>query len=137
MGTTTAENGDDPSFTLEGTYTPSGYLEEPVTLDRPDYTAKLENGCIVVTFRAAEPSPSAELQAAVDRDLRQVFTARMILTCQPWELTELRLHRRYPDGRKDVWLSVASGVFLVSGSPVDFSIHDAAGNVIKDTKAER
>ena len=91
----------------------------------------------MVTFRPAEPFPSAELQAAAGRDLRHVFTARMILTCQPWEMTELRLHRRYSDGRKDVWLSAACGAHFISGSPADFSIHDAAGSVIKDTKAER
>lgn len=137
MGNLTAENGDNSCLTLEGTYTPSGYLEEPVTLDRPDYMAKLADGCVVVTFRAADSSPSDELQAALDRDLRQVFTACMILTCQPWEMAELRLHRRYPDGRKDVSLSAASGAYFISGSPADFSIHDAAGSVIKDTKAER
>jgi hypothetical protein len=138
MNTPTANHGGSPRVTLEGTYTPSDYLEEPVILDRPDYSAEIAEGRIEVTFRNPEPLPSADRQAAVDRDLRQVFSARMILTCQPWEMTGLDImKRRSPDGRTDIWWSVAPGDFRISGSPADFIHRDAEGNVIRDTKAER
>ena len=137
MDTPTADHSGSPRFTLEGAYTPPDYLEEPVILDRPGYTAKIAEGHIEVTFRDPEPLPSADCQAVVDRDLPQVFMAHMILTCQPWEMTELRLLRRYPDGRRDIWLSAASGFYFVSGSPADFIHRDAEGNIIRDTKAER
>jgi hypothetical protein len=137
METPAANQGESPCVTLEGAYTPSDFLEEPITLDRSDYTAEIAKGHIKVTFRNAEPLPDAVRQTAVDRDIRQVFAARTIFTCQPWQITELRLNRHYPDGRKDVWLSVTSGFCFVSGSPADFIHCDAEGNVIKDTKAER
>jgi hypothetical protein len=137
MDTPTVNPDESPRVMLEGTYSPTDSLEEPVILERKDYTAEIAQGRIEVTFRDPELLLSADRQPAVDRDLRQVFTARMILTCRPWEMTELRLQRRYRDGRKDRWLAVASGLCFVSGLAPDFIIRDAEANVVKDTKAER
>lgn len=137
MDTPPIAPGGGTRLTLEGSYTPPNYLEEPVAFERPDYSIKVGDGCIEVAFRDPDSPPSADRQAAVERDLHQVFTARLILTGQPWEMSELRLHRRYPDGRKDVWLSVSSGFVVLTGSPADFIHRDAEGNVIRDTRAER
>jgi hypothetical protein len=122
---------------MEGTYPPADYLLEPATLELADYTARIRGGRIEVTFRDPQSPPDAERQAAIHREVEQVFQPRLILTGRPWEMTELRLKRHYPDGRADIWLTVASGACFVSGSPADFILRDAHGNVLKDTKAER
>jgi len=120
---------------MEGTYSPADYLEEAVTLDRPDYTALIAGGRIEVTFRELEPLPDADHQAAVSREVGQVFHTRMILTCRPWEMTALTLKRRYPDGSSVRWLS-ASDTLGLSDS-LDMVATDSDGNVVADTNAER
>ena len=120
---------------MEGTYSPANYLEEAVTLDRPDYTALIAGGRIEVSFREPEPLPDADHQAAVNREVGQVFQTRMILTCRPWEMTALTLKRRYPDGSSVRWLSASDTLGLSDW--LDMVATDLDGNVVADTKAER
>jgi hypothetical protein len=126
-----------PRVTLEGTYTPANYLEEPMELEGTDYTATIADGRIEVAFREPEPLPDADRQAAVSRKVEQVFNTHMILTGRSAAVTGLTMKRRYPDGRADIWVSVSSGFYLFSGCSADFLITDADGNVVRDTKAER
>ena len=137
MGEHIGTHGELPRITLEGTYSPADYLEEAVTLERPDYTATIQEGRIEVIFREPEPLPDADRQAAVHREVAQVFHARMILTGRSSEMTGLTLKRRYPDGRADVWVSAASVIVVASVGAPDIIITDSEGNVVKDTKAER
>jgi len=120
---------------MEGTYSPADYLEEAVTLQRSDYTARIAGGRIEVAFHEPETLPNADRQTAVSREVGQVFQARMILTCRPWEMTALTLKRRYPDGRSVMWLSVSDSIGL--SDSLDMVATDSDGNVVTDTKAER
>jgi hypothetical protein len=137
VDTHTEAHSGSPKVALEGTYSPPDYLEEVVSLKRPDYTTTIAEGRIEVLFREPQPLPDADRQVAVTREVRQVFQARMILTGRSSEMTGLTLSRRYPDGRRDVWVSVASLICVASVRSPDIILKDAEGNVVKDTKAER
>jgi len=137
MGTPIKTHGGSPRITLEGTHTPTDYLEEPVILERTDYTATIQEGRIEVIFRDPEPFPDVDRQAAVNREVRQVFRARMILTGRSSEVTGLTLKRHYPDGRADVWASGAAAGICIVTARADVIMTDSEGNVVRDTKAER
>ena len=61
MGEHTEAHSEPPRVTLEGTYTPPDYLEEPVTLERPGYTTTIKEGRIEVVFHDPEPLPDQDL----------------------------------------------------------------------------
>src|SRR5208337_4321587 len=122
---------------LEGTYSPTNYVEEAVTLKGPDYTITVNDGRIEVVFRTSEPLPDADCRAAVRREVERIFEARMVLSGQPWEMSGLTLKRHYPDGRKDVWVSATSLVAFASMPSPDVIITGSDGNIVSDTKAER
>jgi hypothetical protein len=130
-------DGHAPTVTLEGAYSPSDYLEEAVTLNRPDCTATIQEGRIDVVFREPEPLPDADCQAAISREVHLVFQARLIMTGRPWRSTGLTLRRRYANGSSDIWLSATSMICAGSVGSPDIMMKDAEGNVVKDTKAER
>jgi len=137
VDTHTEAHSGSPKIALEGAYSPPDYLEEVVILEHPDYTATIAEGRIEVLFRESEPLPDADRQAAVSREMRQVFQARMILTGRSSEMTGLTLKRHYPDGRTDVWVSATSAIVVASACSPDILITDSEGNVVRDTKAER
>ena len=137
MGEHTEPHSDLPQVVLEGAYSPTDYLEEPVTLERPGYTTTIKEGRIEVAFHDPEPLPDFNLQNAISREVSQVFQAQMILTAKPWEMTGLTLKRRYPDGTADVWVNASSVLAVASVGGISVVIKDADGNVIKDTRAER
>ena len=137
MGEHPETHGGTPKLMLEGTYSPAGYLEESVTLERRDYTTTIKEGRIEVVFHHPEPLPDTACQAAVQREVTHVFQSQMVFTAKPWEMTGLTLRRHYPDGRADIWVSASSVFAVASVGGINVVISDADGNVIKDTRAER
>jgi hypothetical protein len=124
---------------LEGTYTPANYLEEPVELEGTDCTATITDCRIEVSFHEPELLPDADRQAAVSREVNQVFNTHMILTGRSAEVSALTLKRRRPDGKAESWVSVSVSSCLSEASVCspDIITTDAGGNVVRDTKAER
>ena len=137
MGEHTEAHSEPPRVTLEGTYTPPDYLEEPVTVERPEYTTTIKKGRIQVVFHDPEPSPNQERRFAIAREVSQVFQSHMVFTLRPWEITSLTLHCRYPDGREGVSINVSAPGATGALGKVDIVTKDADDNVITDTRAER
>ncbi len=137
MDTPAETLGERPRITLEGTYTPADYLEEPVELEGTDYTATIAAGRIEVSFREPEPLPDADRQAAIRRELDQIFDSHMILTCRSAAVTGLTLTRHQPDGRKDVWVYATANIILAGDTfRADTIVTDSEGNA-RDSRAER
>src|SRR5271157_547064 len=126
-----------PRVTLEGTYTPPDYFEEPVTVERPGHTIMIKDGRIEVVFHDPEPLPDQECQSAIAREVSPVFQAHIILAQRAWEMTGLALHCRYPDGRESVSVNVLAVGASIALGRVDCVTKDADGKVIRDSKAER
>ena len=122
---------------MDGTYTPVGYFEEPVSQDRGEYAVAMSDGKVEVTLKRLDPLPTADEQAAIGRDVELIFQARCVLVGKPYESTGLTMKRYKPDGTRDIWVSAESAVFVVMGGSTDQVVKDKDGNVIRDTKAER
>lgn len=123
--------------TLEGTYKPSNYFEEPVILERTGFVAKIDDGRIEVDFRDLGPLPTSIRQVEVSREVDLIFNARAILFENSAEVSALTMKCYYSDGTRDIYGSVIVMMCFGSMKPTDFVLTNDQGKVVKDTKAER
>lgn len=138
MGSEAEQSNEGVRLTLEGKYTPKGYFEEPVTVERERYRVGIDDGEIVATIDDPDPTVGERLRDEIDRLLVQVFDAQQVMTGRSHELGRLHMRRHYPDGRKDVWVSVESALTVTASvNAPDIQVTDSEGNIVRDTKAER
>jgi hypothetical protein len=123
---------------LEYGYEPADLVEDAYSTARPDFTISLANGVATVTLTTpSDPVPDA-VQAAARSALIGLLRLRQFEDRRPFEVKELpKTVHEYPDGRRNTAISVGAGALIVRGSPVEFTITDAAGNVVRDCRAER
>jgi hypothetical protein len=124
-------------LTLDGIYTPSDFFEEPVSLEREGYTAKLLDGKAEVTLKRTDPLPTTAEQETINQEIEKIFQIRGVVSGQSYTWTGLNLKRHYPDGRRDIWVSAKSALVIVQAKPIDCMLTGKDGTILRDTKAER
>jgi hypothetical protein len=130
----------DPAdhFLLEWTYSPSDFLEAPVIITGPGYELEVEGGCAAARIEPSAYPEDESLRNELQSQLNARFQGAQVLSHRPFKLSNASLMRVYPDGRKDAWLSVVGAVVTIDTAlSVDMICRDAAGNIVRDTKAER
>jgi hypothetical protein len=117
-------------------YQPADFFEvsAAVTLTTGVLTFK-DGECVLrLTDSRTVDHAYAQLMTA---DIRAIFQARQSLTRRAFVLTGPRVTHHRDDGLRDHVLLAEAGKFVLRGYPIDFRITDAAGTIVRDTKADR
>ena len=121
---------------LEWTYEPADFFEAPYRHTERDFELKIESGKAVATLGVTtDPLPS-HLEASVRSFIKSVFLVRQLQLHRNYKLEGPKIVR-YSSGRENVTLEVQSAFHALTSGRVDITIHDAAGNLIRDSKVER
>lgn len=137
MATDEEKSNQGVRLTLEGTYTPARYFEEPVCFEEAEYDVEIVDGKIIASIKDPDPQVGKMLGDEIDRKIKQIFDAQQVLTSRSHERTALGMVRYRPDGKRDIWVSASSAMVVATVNPVDLRVTDASGNVVRDSKAER
>lgn len=121
---------------LAYSYQPVDFFDGAAAITLPTGILSIENGEGVFTL-AESRTVDHEHWHSVTADIRAVFQARQTLTRRVFVLTGPSVTHYRDDGLRDHVLLAGTGRFEVRGYPIDFRITDAAGNVVRDTKADR
>ncbi len=126
------------TFTLEWSYTPAGFFEEPFEYSENDYVVEIGNGRIVATFSGVAGEQIEGLSREIQEDLDARFLGTQLVNNQPYQLSGYTTRRTRPDGTANVSVGISIAATLcMSVGHLDVVLLDAAGNVKADSRKER
>ena len=122
---------------LEWTYSPRDFFESPIEIARSDYTVDIGSGSISARLPASAFDVDTEIKKRLHDALFDRMRGIQLLTRKQFQLSKPRLTRIEPDGRRHIFMELEGAVLTLSGGLVDFTVTDAGGKIIRDTKQER
>jgi hypothetical protein len=117
-------------------YQPEDLFEAPYERSSSDYVLRLEGGRAVGTLKVPQDPVDPELEGRISNDLEAILLVRQLQVHRAYRLEGPRVYQ-HAAGRKNIAIRVGSASLVVSGGQADFVHRDAAGQVLRDTKAER
>lgn len=122
---------------LEYVVDPSDLFEDRTLVDLPIGTAVIEAGRAVVTLRRPANSPVPSQIAAATQALRCVLQVRQLLVHREFSLRGPNITHYRANGARDIVVLAEAAKSEWHVNPVDFRLTDAAGRVVRDSRAER
>jgi hypothetical protein len=122
-------------LTLEWSYTPADFIEEPFEYDEKDYTVEIKNGRVVATFLGAADEQTESLLQRIQPEVNARFLGAQLISNKPYQLSGCTTRRTRRDGTAEVGVSIKSTLHM--SVSFDAVLLDAAGNVKVDTRRER
>jgi len=122
---------------LEWSYSPRDFLESEIEISRSDYTIDIAAGSVSARLPTAVFDADENVRQRLHDDLFDRMQGIQLLTRKPFELSRPRLTRIAPDGRRQIFVELEGATIRLSGAPVDMTVTDASGKVVRDTKQER
>ena len=122
---------------LEWAYSPRDFFESPIEIARSDYPIDIASGTISAKLPASTFDADAQMKRRLHDSLFDRMRGVQLLTRKPFELSKPRLTRIEPDGRRHIYVELEGAVLTFIGGSVDFTITNANGKVVRDTKQER
>jgi hypothetical protein len=119
-------------ITLELSYTPADFFEEPYEYSQANYTVQIGNGRVVASF-ASEQSDSVYRE--VQKEVESRFLGAQLNRDKPFHLSGYTSTQMRPDGTAAIGVSMSETLHL--DASLDVVHRNAAGNVIFDSKADR
>jgi hypothetical protein len=121
---------------LEWTYEPTGFFEAPYRHAARDFDLMIDSGTAIANLTVpTDPVPS-DLEESVRSFVENTFLVRKLQIHTNYKLEGPRIYQ-HSSGRKNVSIRLAAVSTVGMVGQVDFMLKDAAGNIIRDSKAER
>ena len=128
----------DEIVLLEWSYTPSDYLEEAEVLNYKNVEISISKGKIEAKVKADNFDENPNLRNELHIEIESYFLGMQIFTNKPYELSKNpSMTRQYPNGRRDIYLSMEGGIIVSGSMQVNFIVKDKNGTIIKDSRKER
>jgi len=121
---------------LQWTYAPADLFEAPLTHVDPDFRLELDHGEATATLTQPQDPIGDPLQERISAHIEGYLLVRALQVHRQHELRGPKTTQHGSD-RRTVSLSFGAAVEISDAVAVDVLEHDAAGKVIRDTKAER
>lgn len=118
-------------------FSPPDAFEEPTSLVAAGQTINIADGKAEARIDAIAYDSSASLRQQLHAALNARLNAIEILSHCECHLEKSVMTRVDASGRKHYFLEAEPGIYKLTGSPVDFVVTDAQGNIVNDTKRER
>jgi hypothetical protein len=118
---------------LEWNYEPTDFFEAPYQYAETDFELEIDSGRAKATLTAPTPS---DREAHVRSVVKSLFLIRQLQVHRNYTLEGPTISM-YSAGHKNVVVEVGSAIMTLTSGSVDFIIQDPAGNVVRDSKAER
>jgi hypothetical protein len=122
-------------YVFEWTFSPPDYFEETIHIERDDYEMWIDMG--EVKAEVKEEHYGEQMRDQLHESLNDRFLGVQLLTHQLYELSRPSMSKLHPDGGRDLFIQLESGVLVTDGATVDFIVKDKNGNVVSDTRRER
>jgi len=124
-------------YVIEWTFTPKDYFKESDQIKEKDYEMWIDAGSVKAEFLGKICKDRNKMRDKLHETLYNKFLVVQLLTHKAFELSDPKMHKLNPDGRKNYFMKLEPGVLKMSGSLTDIKVIDKEGNIRKDTRRER
>jgi hypothetical protein len=124
-------------YRLDWMYTPPSFLEAPLVVNGAGYELRFEDGHGHAHIEPAAYPDDNSLRSQLQHELIARFLAVQALTHKCFTLSNSRVTRIQPGGNQTFAFIEATLAVKIDAGQIDMVLSDAAGNIIRDTKAER
>lgn len=121
---------------IEWVYQPSDFFEAALVLSDADYDLNIADGKATAVLREPQDPIEATIENAIEDRIKLVFEVRLLQVARKYVLEGPRTVQHY-EGKRTVGIRICAVTLAVALDPVDCVATDDAGNVIRDTRAER
>lgn len=121
---------------LDWVYQPGDFFEVAYRHAESEYELLIEGGRAVATLSIPQDPVGEQLENRIGAHLGAILLVRQLEVHRTYNLEGPRVYQ-HAGGRKNVVIRVGSASAVVSAGQVDIIHRDAAGNVLRDSKAER
>jgi hypothetical protein len=122
---------------LEWKFSPSDYFEERIEVSGHGYTMTIADGKVEAKIESAIYDANPSIRQEVQDHLNCRFMGDKLYNYRTHELFSSTMTRVHPDGRREFFIGLESGCYVMSGGSVDFRNTDKDGNIISDSKRDR
>ncbi len=121
---------------LEWTYEPTDFFEAPYRHGARDFDLMIDSGTAIANLSVpSDPVPS-DLEASVRSCVENTFLVRQLEIHTTYKVEGPRTYQ-HSSGRKSVSIRLVGISAVGMVGQADFMLKDSAGNIIRDSKAER
>jgi hypothetical protein len=122
-------------LTLEWSYVPADFFEQPFEYKQKDYTVEIKAGRVVARLAAIADEQTEAAFQEIHKELDARFLGAQLASNKPYELSGYMTTRTNPDGTAEIGISFAATLHM--SATCDAIVLDAAGKVKSDTKRDR
>jgi hypothetical protein len=121
---------------LEWIYDPADLFEAPYQHTGVDFDLLVDAGRVVAILSVPQDPVSPDVEERVRAAIESVFLVRQLQIHRKYSLEGPRTYQ-HSAGRKNISIRVGSAVAVFTAGHVDLIATDAAGNIVRDSRAER
>ena len=122
---------------LEWKYSPSTYLEEPISISFEGGDLEIKEGIAIANIDPEVFHENSSIKGDLTREIESRLHAVQIMMHKDYDLSKPARTDIGEDGIKNHFLEVESCVVTMSVGTVDLVVKDKDGNVVSDSKRER
>jgi len=122
---------------LEWEYQPGDFFEVAYRHAESEYDILVEGGRAVATLSVPQEPVDEQLENRIGAHLGAIFLVRQLEVHRTYTLKGPLAVYQHAGSRKNVAIRVGSASLVMFQGQVDAILRDAAGNILRDTKAER
>lgn len=118
------------------TYRPADFFEAPYRLQDTEFDLLIEEGKAVAILRVAQDPVEARLEDSIRKLVESVCGIRQLQVHRKYDVEGPTIYQ-HAGGRQNVAIRVGTAEVVMVTGQLDIIVRDAAGNAVRDTKAER
>jgi hypothetical protein len=121
---------------LEWTYQPADFFEAPYRYANREYELLVEEGRAIATLCTPQDPVNEELGTRIRAHIENLLLAKQLQVRGKYDLLGPHICQ-HTEGRRNVAIQIPCSAALAFAGQVDFIVQDAAGNIVRDSRAER
>jgi hypothetical protein len=125
------------STDLEWSYEPTDFFEAPSTFTVDTGTLTIDSGKVSLHLNAPDHPVAAEIRERAISQVTAVFDARRLLLHRAYVIRGPDETHRDECGNRHISIQLEGAQLKLNGGSVDFTVTNAAGKVVSDSKADR
>ena len=122
---------------LEWIYDPADLFEVPYQHAGVDFGLLVDAGRTVATLSVPQEPVSPDVEERVGAVLKSIFLVRQLQIHRKYSLEGPRTYQHSAAARKHISIRVGTAVEVSTAGHVDLIMTDAAGNILRNARAER
>lgn len=121
---------------LEWIYEPADFFEAPYRREAADFDLLVEGGRAIASVTVPVDPVPKDLEERVRTLLESIFLVRQLQLHTNYKLEGPRIYQ-HSSSRKNVSVRVGAASVMLMAGQIDLIVRDAAGNTVRDSRAER